>query len=139
MLPWGVGCRSVFSLWYGGVVGCVFAGVGAGGVGDVFWWCCCRVVFEGDIHLILRVAYLVFSVVQCLYEVERKCSNPLPPTERENVMAISATLEARSTTILNNLDSLATAPTADTSVPNRQVMSVGVQLKGFMGVLGAGE
>ena len=32
-----------------------------------------------------------------------------PPNERENVMAISATLEARSTTILNNLDSLATA------------------------------
>lgn len=56
-----------------------------------------------------RVARMVFSVVQYLYEVERNAPTKPPPDERENVMAIPATLEARSTTILNNLDSLETA------------------------------
>ena len=77
-----------------------------GGVfGDtVVGWCVRGVVTPHPM-----VAYLVFSVVQYLYEVERKAPTKPPPNERENVMAISATLEARSTTILNNLDSLANA------------------------------
>ena len=50
-LPWGAGWWGCifFAVW--GVVGCVFAGVGAGGVGDVFWGCCCRVVLSGVVTL----------------------------------------------------------------------------------------
>lgn len=66
-------------------------------------------VFEGCGYPTPNGCTYGFSVVQYLYEVEKKAPTKPPPDERENVMAISATLEARSTTILNNLDSLATA------------------------------
>ena len=109
LLSWGAGWWGCifFAVW--GVVGCVFAGGGIVRVGGVFGDTVVGWFLRGVVTPHPRVARMVFSVVQYLYEVERNAPTKPPPDERENVMAISATLEARSTTILNNLDILATA------------------------------
>lgn len=103
------GGGGVFSLQYGVLwVVCLLVGVSCGlGVSlIILLWGGLSV---GVVTPHPRVARMVFSVVQYLYEVEKKAPTKPPPDERENVMAIPATLEARSTTILNNLDSLANA------------------------------
>lgn len=104
-----LGGGGVFSLQYGVLwVVCLLVLV-PGGVGGVFGDTVVGWFLRGVVTPHPRVARMVFSVVQYLYEVERNAPTKPPPDERENVMAIPATLEARSTTILNNLDSLATA------------------------------
>lgn len=62
-----------FVVW--GVVGCVFAGGGIVWVGGVFGDTAVGWFLRGVVTPHPRVAYLVFSVVQYLYGVERKSSN----------------------------------------------------------------
>ena len=78
MLPWGAGWWGCifFAVW--GVVGCVFAGGGIVRVGGVFDGTVVGWFLRGVVTPHPRVAYLVFSVVSYLYEVERKNSNQTP-------------------------------------------------------------